>query len=291
MRNTNVVALQPKQEGKAKRRPRCHRRPEAGDLKHRSAGARRSVLRRLQISGRRTVNSHPIPSPALRASIAPPCISRFFTSVSPMPIRPALGSVVGLHEQFENMREHFRGRCRCRYPDADTTSPHPASPITRCCPFASVYLAEFVNRFPMTWVSRTGSAFTSRDSVGRKASRRCPWASISDCCHLHGSGDHGGDFDRLLPKVDLATHDSRDVEQIVDQANQVMYLPFHHVPRLLQCRSIDPRDLQYLEGVADRGERVAQLVREGREELVLATVGLGQLLTRTRSSSSRRLRP
>ena len=46
-----------------------------------------------------------------------------------------------------------------------------------------------------------------------------------------------------------------------------------------------------LQGVADRGQRVAQLVGQGRQELVLAAVGFGQVAAADcRSVVFRRLR-
>ena len=40
--------------------------------------------------------------------------------------------------------------------------------------------------------------------------------------HLHGSRQHRGQFERLLPQIDLAMRQSRYVKQVVDEPNQVV---------------------------------------------------------------------
>ena len=50
-------------------------------------------------------------------------------------------------------------------------------------------------------------------------------------------------------------------------------LPLHHLARRACALRIAAREPQDLERVADGRERVAQLVRERREELVLAPIG------------------
>src|SRR3989442_15688650 len=63
--------------------------------------------------------------------------------------------------------------------------------------------------------------------------------------------------------------DARDVEQVVDEPDQVLHLPLRHVEEALS--SGDGRAEQ-LEAREELGERVAQLVGEHGEELVLAPV-------------------
>ena len=67
--------------------------------------------------------------------------------------------------------------------------------------------------------------------------------------------------------------------QVVDQPGEVLDLPLHHRAHVLRRRrsSASP-SLQDVQGVADRGQRVAELVGEHRQELVLAAVGLLQAL-------------
>ena len=79
----------------------------------------------------------------------------------------------------------------------------------------------------------------------------------------------------LASQFDLAARDARDVQQIVDQPCQVIHLPLDDGRRagagLVAVRRVEQR-----QRVADRRQRVAQLVREDGDELVLAMVGLGE---------------
>ena len=79
-------------------------------------------------------------------------------------------------------------------------------------------------------------------------------------------------------QLHLVPADAGDVEQVVDQPDHVPELPLHHGAGLgdgVGVAAGEPHDLQ---AVAERGERVAQLVGQQREELVLAPVGLPERL-------------
>ena len=95
----------------------------------------------------------------------------------------------------------------------------------------------------------------------------------------------------LLAQLDLAAGDPRDVQQVVDQPGQVPHLALHQ-PRI-RARS-RRRRAAALHAAAPPlvigGQRVAQLVGEHGQELVLAPVRGGQLLGAARSSSSSRRR-
>ena len=54
-------------------------------------------------------------------------------------------------------------------------------------------------------------------------------------------------------------------------------LPLQHVGRRAESVAVVAAQPQRSRGVADRRERVAQLVRQHRQELVLAAVGFGQI--------------
>ena len=94
---------------------------------------------------------------------------------------------------------------------------------------------------------------------------------------LRGGGDDLGDVDRLELEVDLALGDARYVEQIVDQAHELLQLTADDVLCPRELRGIDIALLQHVHGVGDRRKRVAQLVREHRQKLVLAPVLLVEL--------------
>ena len=74
---------------------------------------------------------------------------------------------------------------------------------------------------------------------------------------------------------DLAPGNPADIEQIVEQARHVLQLALHHRQHGLRLW-LGTRHSQDLDAVADRCERIAQLVGEAREELVLAAIRLSQ---------------
>ena len=66
--------------------------------------------------------------------------------------------------------------------------------------------------------------------VERRA--RAAARSISGCIGLDARAPRSSPtVDRLAAEVDLAAGDARDVEQVVDQARQVLHLPLDHIAR------------------------------------------------------------
>src|SRR3546814_19142852 len=79
-------------------------------------------------------------------------------------------------------------------------------------------------------------------------------------------------------QIQLAARHARNFEQIIDQPRQVADLALHHLTEACSLRlSGEPRP-QDVQGVADRRERIAQLVREDRQEFVLALIVEAQTL-------------
>ena len=123
---------------------------------------------------------------------------------------------------------------------------------------------------------RTGSASIHRpagtpvetaicrpSSSGRAASR----ARAASDPHLHALG----------AQRDLAAADARDVEQVVDQPRHVPDLAAQHRARARRYHRVVRPHLQELERGEHGRERVAQLVRQHGQELVLAPVRLLRL--------------
>jgi hypothetical protein len=87
--------------------------------------------------------------------------------------------------------------------------------------------------------------------------------------HLHRAQHGVGDLDGALAQVDLAARDARDVEQVVDQPRQVRGLTLER-GEFGHRGAAQPHQL---DGGRDRRQRIAQLVAEHRQELVLGAVG------------------
>ena len=81
---------------------------------------------------------------------------------------------------------------------------------------------------------------------------------------------------RFLAQLQPAAGDARHVQQVVQQQRHALYLARDHIPAPLQLPFIGRRRLQQLGRIANRRQRIAQLVRQRRQELILAPVRLAQ---------------
>jgi hypothetical protein len=80
---------------------------------------------------------------------------------------------------------------------------------------------------------------------------------------------------RFTPQMELAARHARDVEQVVEQVRHLRHLPIDDVAAPDHLRVALGGAAQHLDRIADRRERVAQLVRERRDEVVLLRDRLG----------------
>ena len=109
-------------------------------------------------------------------------------------------------------------------------------------------------------------------------------AVIARCDFRHGGldrlADDRGDVHRLRFQVDLSLGDARYLEQVVDQPRHVLYLAVDHLAHLDQHRIVRSLALQDRDRGADRRERIAELMREDRQEIILPPVRIQQLAVR-----------
>ena len=98
---------------------------------------------------------------------------------------------------------------------------------------------------------------------------------------LHRRTDDLDEVEPLLAQQDLAPRDPGDVEQIVHQAGEVADLALHGGAGALRLALGGLGHAEQVEAVADRRQRVAQLVREHGQELVLVVRGLPESLLGT----------
>ena len=139
----------------------------------------------------------------------------------------------------------------------------------RCWPPSPVYLAALCSRLPTTCASRTGSPRTVRCGVDRArppgaassvraAAARFPTAAAMIVRDVHALGH----------QHDLAARDARHVEQVVDQPDHVLELPLDDAARPDDLRILRLALHEHVRGIAQRRQRIAQLVRQHRQELV-----------------------
>ncbi len=101
---------------------------------------------------------------------------------------------------------------------------------------------------------------------------------------LDGTADDGGDFHGLQPQLDSAGGDPRDLQQVVDEPHHVIDLPLQHFQHAIGSRVVAARQPQDIERIADRRQRIAELVGQRRQKLVLAAVSLKEGLLKPLAS-------
>ncbi len=95
---------------------------------------------------------------------------------------------------------------------------------------------------------------------------------------LEGTLDDFGQGDPAPAELELAAADAGNIEQVVDQASQMVHLPFDDVEAPLHVAVGRAAQLEDADRVEDRRHGIAQLVGEDGEELILARVALAQAL-------------
>ena len=143
-------------------------------------------------------------------------------------------------------------------------------------PPRGVYLAALISRFVRICSSRVGSAFKKTGSWGMEDLQLVMLIveKRADC--LDGLGDHRGQIHIFLVEVDSPPADPRDVEKIIDQPPEVVDLALDHRQFAPGPMAIRPGLLQQVDGRLDRGQRIAQLVREDGQEFFLAAIRLAE---------------
>ncbi|MCY1204250.1 hypothetical protein D9M72_157740 [compost metagenome] len=92
--------------------------------------------------------------------------------------------------------------------------------------------------------------------------------------------ERGAQLYQVLAQRDAALVEARDIEQLVDQPGQVVQLAPDDVARAEHVLARGRQLLQHVGGTAQRCERVAQLVGEHGQELVLALLLVAQRASR-----------
>ncbi len=82
----------------------------------------------------------------------------------------------------------------------------------------------------------------------------------------------------LLVKLDLASGDAGDIQQIVDQVRHVVGLTLDDFPHFVSFLAVGPEHPEHLDTIDDSSQGVAELVAEHRQEFVLPPRDLPQRL-------------
>jgi hypothetical protein len=96
------------------------------------------------------------------------------------------------------------------------------------------------------------------------------------CTRLAGLAQQIGKLDWRIVKADLAARDAGDIQQFVDQPGEMRDLAFDDVLGPTHARFVEVESAQHIGGIADGCQRVAQLMRQHGEELILVLGCLAQ---------------
>ena len=185
------------------------------------------------------MNSAPRPSPSLRASTRPPCISTSrFTSVSPMPRPPSARSSV-------------RSACVNRSKTCGSRFGAIPSPVSRTRMATHVAFALRLEADLPAIVRVLGGVVEQirehlRDAreiahrvgpAARQVHREVMLAQPDErTARLDGRLHDLRELDRLLLQRDLPAHHARHIEQIVDEPHEMLRLPLDDGTRPLDLR-------------------------------------------------------
>src|SRR5215471_4643591 len=95
---------------------------------------------------------------------------------------------------------------------------------------------------------------------------------------LDSEGYHGSQIDRLALQAQFAACYAGNIDQVVYETHHLLDLAFHHRAYFGKLGLADPDFAHDLHAVADGSQRVAQFMRQRCEELVLAPIGLTELV-------------
>ena len=141
-----------------------------------------------------------------------------------------------------------------------------------------VYLAALVNRFASTWTTRSSSPSIGMPLSGTPTRSPCRWRSSSGRAMSTARSTASRSSNRRVLQRHLAAGEAGHIEQVVDEPHHVSDLSLEHLALALEDLRI--AQLHQLERGHGRRQRVAQLVPEHGEELVLGLVGVLGLATR-----------
>ena len=187
----------------------------------------------------------------------------------------AFGSLLRLEEELENARCGVRVHARAvvAHREFDRVRARIDAHIDAASDDRVLYgvrheIAHDLHDARAVGVHPGGSALQPHLSAGRDAGGGERPQGLVDC-RKH--------VDRATLQRNLARNGAPHVEQVLDDAGQVRRLSRDHVLGELPLRIVRPRALQQVYCVRDRGQRVAELVAEHREKLVLRAARLRDL--------------
>ena len=195
------------------------------------------------------------------------------------PAGAAIERLVEAREQIEHLRQQVRrdARRRCRSPGCTTCAPSRRTPsVDAAARFGE--LRGVVRMFATTCARRAASPSTGSGSSGMATVKRVPPRLERRPAGLDGLGDDVTRTSRISRRRPISPRVMRDTSTRSSMSrHEVLDLPLNHRHRLAALRRRHVRQADELRGEPNRRQRIAELVRQHRQELVLAPAGLLQL--------------
>ena len=129
------------------------------------------------------------------------------------------------------------------------------------------------SRFQTTCCNRAGSPVTGPASESNILMIRTPLASAAGMDRRQRRVDDLGEAHLLDVEAEGSRDDPREVEQVLDELGLDLGIPVDRVEALLDVLVVELAGTEQSRPADDGVERGPQLVREGREELVLHPAG------------------
>ena len=118
-----------------------------------------------------------------------------------------------------------------------------------------------------------GVAGNRNERVGNVHRQRLARLLEERTARLDGGPQHGNQIERLLLHVHDAARDARHFQQVVHQPDKMVHLTLHDRARPEASRVGERRQFEQMHARQNGRQRIAQLVAQGRQELVLALIG------------------
>ena len=99
----------------------------------------------------------------------------------------------------------------------------------------------------------------------------------AEVSRLQGAAHDLVEIEELRTQADLSLRDARYVQEIIDEAGEMLDLARDHGQQVFGFGRVGLEAFQRLEGIAHGGQRIAQLMGEHSQEFILAAVGFAQL--------------
>ncbi len=181
---------------------------------------------------------------------------------------------VGLYEQFENALQHVVGDSLSIIADGQQGHALVAGQTQRDLPAGGRELHRVGQQIDLDLLQSRRVAAQPQRLFGEFEDQFLVAPVQLTANRRHRVLERDDQIDVLLGERDLALHDPRDVQQIVEQRGHLLRLPLDHGQGTANGAALRRQTLHDTGGVENRSQRISQFVREHGQELIPLANGL-----------------